>query len=109
MQRSPPSLLTTAACSGLRPEPDCRPLRTFLHLSYSYASPFGPAILVTHDPKRPSERRSPYGCYETFGRHADWRSLRLDVGHPDHLGPLFSLGGDRFPEFGGCHRHRVNA
>src|SRR3984893_16591577 len=47
-----PSLLTTAACSGLRPEPDCRPRRTYLHLSYSYVSPFGPAILVTHDPKR---------------------------------------------------------
>jgi hypothetical protein len=44
--------LTTAACSGLRPEPDCRPRRTYLHLSYSYVSPFGPAILVTHDPKR---------------------------------------------------------
>ena len=43
-QRSPPSLLTTAACSGLRPEPDCRPQRTYLHLSYSYASPFGPAM-----------------------------------------------------------------
>jgi hypothetical protein len=41
--------LTTAACSGLRPEPDCRPRRTNLHLSYSCASPFGPAILVTHD------------------------------------------------------------
>jgi NADH dehydrogenase FAD-containing subunit len=27
---------------------------------------------------------SPYGCYETFGRLADWRSPRLDVGHPDH-------------------------
>src|ERR1700738_3085419 len=52
MQRSPPSLLTTAACSGLRPEPDCRRRRTYLHLSYSYVSPFGPAILVTHDPKR---------------------------------------------------------
>src|ERR1700720_373102 len=47
-----PSLLTTAACSGLRPEPDCRPRRTFLHLSHSCASPFGPAILVTHDPMR---------------------------------------------------------
>jgi hypothetical protein len=35
----------------LRPEPDCRPRRTFLHLSYSCASPFGPAILVTHDPE----------------------------------------------------------
>jgi hypothetical protein len=52
-QRSPLLLLTTAACGGLRSTPDCRPRRTFLHLSYSCASPFGPAILVTQDPKRP--------------------------------------------------------
>src|SRR5438132_9560370 len=51
-QRSPPLLLTTAACGGLRSAPDCRPRRTFLHLSYSYATPFGPAILVTQDPTR---------------------------------------------------------
>jgi hypothetical protein len=51
-QRSPPLLLTTAACGGLRSAPDCRPRRTFLHLSYSYAAPFGPAILVTQDPTR---------------------------------------------------------
>src|SRR6266478_2436331 len=51
-QRSPPLLLTTAACGGLRSTPDCRPRRAILHLSYSCASPFGPAILVTHDPKR---------------------------------------------------------
>src|SRR6266496_3616267 len=51
-QRSLPSLLTTAACGGLRSAPDCRPRRAFLHLSYSYASPFGPAILVTQDPTR---------------------------------------------------------
>src|SRR5262245_23197774 len=49
-QRSPPSLLTTAACGGLRSAPDCRPRRTSLHLSYSCAPPFGPAILVTQDP-----------------------------------------------------------
>jgi hypothetical protein len=30
--RSPPSLLTTVACGGLRPEPDCRPRRVLLHL-----------------------------------------------------------------------------
>src|SRR5258708_25227667 len=47
-QRSPPLLLTTAACGGLRSTPDCRPRRT--SLSYSCASPFGPAILVTQDP-----------------------------------------------------------
>src|ERR1700681_4452489 len=51
-QRSPPSLLTTAACGGLRSTPDCRTRRTFLHLSYSYAAPFGPALLVTQDPER---------------------------------------------------------
>src|SRR4029077_15474364 len=55
-QRSPPSLLTTAACGGLRSTPDCRPRRALLHLSYSYASPCGPAMLVTHDPFRPSIR-----------------------------------------------------
>jgi hypothetical protein len=49
-QRSPPSLLTTAACGGLRSASDCRPRRTYLHLSYSYASPCGPALLVTQDP-----------------------------------------------------------
>src|SRR4030088_2221320 len=51
-QRSPPSLLTTAACGGLRSTPDCRPRRAFLHLSYSYAPPCGPALLVTQDPNR---------------------------------------------------------
>jgi hypothetical protein len=34
-QRSPPSLLTTAACGGLRSAPDCRTRRALLHLSYS--------------------------------------------------------------------------
>src|ERR1700738_1205202 len=51
-QRSPPSLLTTAACGGLRSAPDCRPRRAFLHLSYSYAAPCGPALLVTQCHKR---------------------------------------------------------
>ena len=51
-QRSPPSLLTTAACGGLRSTPDCRPRRALLHLSYSCAWPFGPAMLVTQDPSR---------------------------------------------------------
>ena len=36
-QRSPPSLLTTAACGGLRSAPDCRTRRALLHLSYSCA------------------------------------------------------------------------
>src|SRR3981081_36764 len=55
-QRSPPLLLTTAACGGLRSTPDCRPRRAFLHLSYSYAPPCGPAILVTQDPTRHMSR-----------------------------------------------------
>src|SRR5437763_15309840 len=53
-QRSPPLLLTTAACGGLRPTPDCRPRRAHLHLSYSCASPCGRAMLVTQDPNRSS-------------------------------------------------------
>ncbi len=52
-QRSPPSLLTTAACGGLRSTPDCRPRRATLHLPYSCASPCGPALLVTQDPFSP--------------------------------------------------------
>ena len=51
-QRSPPSLLTTAACGGLRSTPDCRPRRALLHLSYSCAPPCGPAILVTQCQQR---------------------------------------------------------
>ena len=57
-QRSPPSLFTTAACGGLRSTPDCRPRRAILHLSYSYASPCGPALLVTQDPSATLERYS---------------------------------------------------
>src|SRR6476469_2073122 len=49
-QRSPPRLLTAAACGGLRSAPDCRTRRALLHLSYSCASPCGPALLVTQDP-----------------------------------------------------------
>jgi hypothetical protein len=49
-QRSPPGLLDTAACGGLRSTSDCRPRRTYLHLSYSYAAPCGLAFHVTQDP-----------------------------------------------------------
>src|SRR5262249_48414793 len=51
-QPSPPSLLTTAACGGLRSAPDCRTRRALLHLPYSCASPCGRAMLVTQDPSR---------------------------------------------------------
>ena len=49
-QRSPPWLLTTAACGGLRSAPDCRTRRALPHLSYSCASPCGPA---SHRDTRP--------------------------------------------------------
>src|SRR5262245_29404176 len=54
LQRSLPSLLTTAACSGLEPAPDRRPRGALPHLSYSCASPCGPAMLVTHSHKQTS-------------------------------------------------------
>src|SRR6516164_1680177 len=38
LQRSPRPLLTTAACSGLRPTPDCRPRGARPHLLYSSTS-----------------------------------------------------------------------
>ena len=46
--------LRAAYTGGLRSAPDCRPRRSFLHLQYSCASPFGPALLVTQDPYRKS-------------------------------------------------------
>src|ERR1700736_3077349 len=55
-QRSPPSLLTTAACGGLRPAPDCRPRRALLHLSYSSAPFYADGAFVTHAPNRTSVR-----------------------------------------------------
>jgi hypothetical protein len=40
LDTAPPLLLTTAACSGLRSAPDCRPRTALLHLSCSYAPPY---------------------------------------------------------------------
>src|SRR6516225_2419214 len=71
-QRSPPRLLAAAACGGLKSAPDHRTRRALLHLSYSYASPCGPAMLVTHDPER------------TF---APVGSLHLDACELHYLGP----------------------
>src|ERR1700720_548607 len=60
-QRSPPAVLTTAACGGLRSTTDCRPRRHLLHLSYSCAWPFGPAMLVTQDPFRTKRGTAAHG------------------------------------------------
>ena len=70
-QRSPPSLLTTAACGGLRSTPDCRPRRALLHLSYSCIPPCGPAILVTQDPKQTRHVREDRTPWE-LSRIAGW-------------------------------------
>src|SRR5262245_33756988 len=52
-QRSPPRLLTAAACGGLSSAPDRRTRRALLHLSYSCAPPILATALVTHDPILP--------------------------------------------------------
>src|SRR5467141_2108458 len=66
-QRSPPWLLTTAACGGLRSTPDCRTRRTFLHLPYSCASPCGPTMLVTQGPTLPFMASAGHGSYLASG------------------------------------------
>src|SRR5260370_2185374 len=73
-QRSPPWLLTKAACGDLRSAPDCRPRRACLHLSYSCASPLGPALLVTQDPLRTfytTDRRSSNEWDPRMGRRRE--------------------------------------
>src|SRR6202047_3586832 len=57
-QRSPPLLLTTAACGGLSSTPDCRPRRASLHLSSICAATCGPPILVTQALLRSLPQRS---------------------------------------------------
>ena len=68
-QRSPPSLLTTAARGGLRPAPDCRP-RTLLHLSYSSAPLHADGAFVTHDPNRTPHNPLISRCRRFTGLHA---------------------------------------
>jgi hypothetical protein len=46
--RSPQPLFTIAACSGLRPAPDCRPRGALPHLLYSSTPSFTEAVFVTH-------------------------------------------------------------
>src|SRR4029077_14743759 len=77
-QRSPPSLLTTAARGGLRPAPDCRPRRALLHLSYSSAPLYADGAFVTHAPSRTStaDARLP-ACFE---------KAAIRVGHGSPIG-----------------------
>ena len=100
-QRSPPSLLTTAACGGLRSTPDCRPRRALLHLSYSYASPYGPAILVTQCQSRTYAPQQTAIFIRSPRRHGEQR--RRDV-EAERLGGLEV--DDQF-EFGRLHHRQV--
>src|SRR5215813_10083235 len=81
-QRSLPWLLTPAACGGLGSAPDRRTRRAHLHLSYSYASPFGPAILVT----QPGFDI----VYTLSTRHQRFARARLSQTHLTGSGPAFS-------------------
>src|SRR6516225_3929329 len=85
LDTTPPSLLTTAACGGLRPTPDCRPRRALLHLSYSSAPSYSDGAFVTHDPWRsrdptrriydrplaPPSRRSRFDLFGTCQTHRE--------------------------------------
>ena len=93
-QRSPPSLLTIAACGGLRSTPDCRSRRAFLHLSYSYAPPCGPALLVTQCQQRT------YAVQQTAFSRSPCRLSRLvrmgtctpsSIGCPSRPAPTFVI------------------
>src|SRR5712692_5046271 len=81
-QRSPPSLLTTAARGGLRPAPDCRPRRALLHLSYSSAPLYADDAFVTHDPLRSfgAEPGTPLVNLDLVSQPmAVWRARRHDI------------------------------
>src|ERR1700730_9003124 len=96
-QRSPPRLLTAAACGGLRSAPDCRTRRALLHLAYSCAPPILTSALVTHDPKRSSRRdRNEHLRLKITGGGPD-RSLRASWFHAGRLDDR--CGGRRGQEF----------
>src|SRR5882762_4287942 len=57
--------------------PDRRTRRALLHLQYSCAAPFGPAILVTQDPNRSSLRPAHCDAAITSPLHA-----RTDILNP---------------------------
>src|SRR6516164_3625445 len=85
-QRSPPSLLTTAACGSLRSAPDCRTRRALLHLPYSCALPCGRAMLVTQDPLRTSDVQCNRCCRMIVRQLTDRREInRLKPLDFDHL------------------------
>lgn len=77
LQRSPPSLFTTAACSGLKPAPDRRLRGAHPHLSYSIAPPYV-GTFVTHS-------HNPTLAVDCFARHQcpllENAAIALQQGH----------------------------
>ena len=70
--------------------------RAFLHLSYSCAQPFGPAMLVTHDPNRTSADIQNYMDGKPHAHLPEWYSLAVGmpgVGHMRRREFLGVLGG----------------
>src|SRR5262252_5200739 len=84
LDTTPPSLLTTAACGGLRPAPDYRSRRALLHLSYSSAPAYSDGASVTHAPQPTLQvaSRDPLGCVEPIfsnpaGKNRYWTLDRI--------------------------------
>ena len=71
-----------SSLGGLRSAPDCRPRRTSLHLSYSCAAPFGPAMLVTQDPNRTNCASA--SCDEKRRLTITSRACRMRPSPPHH-------------------------
>jgi hypothetical protein len=112
-QWRPPSLLTTAACGGLRSTPDCRTRRALLHLSYGYAPPLTAGVIKTIEPLASKNgNQVVVNCDVAITLHAD--QMRLQA-----LLNLMS-NADKFPKkrtltiaahqgLGSCPRIRRNA
>src|ERR1700681_4023902 len=81
LQRSPQPLLTAAACSGLRPAPDCRPRGAHPHLLHSTTSPYPGDVFVTH------------GAFSFF---SDWASANAGTKHSKLPLRAPSTGGKRW-------------
>src|SRR5262249_35494860 len=105
LDTTPPSLLTTAACGGLRPAPDYRSRRALLHLSYSSAPAYSDGASVTHAPNqtlRPlvswaSARYRLCRCNHKAGAwkmHANLADLTITASDHD----LMDVRGDQFTD-----------
>jgi hypothetical protein len=106
--------LTTAACGGLRPAPDCRPRRALLHLSYSSALSYSDSAFVTHAPFRtlpeglPSRWVGSSGrSYKETTRFRPYRSCGSGIAE-DVGSRRCRHGSSRGPEVGRTLQHAPN-